>query len=141
MPNFSLAGNDGHDFMCNICLEPWMEPSELVPCGHVFCSRCVKKLKNMKCPTCRTGFKSTQPPNRILVNQAKAVIVKCDSCSWVGSRELSVNHETECLGDPEGARVAREARAEAQQQQQTAAAAARSEQGGSKGFAGIFDYL
>ena len=138
MPTFSLAqaGTNSDDFMCNICMEPWMEPLELVHCGHIFCGRCVAKLKNKKCPTCRTTFKSTAQPNRIMVNQAKEIIVRCDNCTWVGSRALSVNHEMECSGDPEGARAAREARAAA-----AAEATAQTSNSQRGAFSQVFDFI
>ena len=58
-------------------------------------------LRNKKCPDCRRDFTGTQKPNRILVNMAKEVTVKCDSCGWEGTRESSSKHQCRRAGGTE----------------------------------------
>jgi late competence protein required for DNA uptake (superfamily II DNA/RNA helicase) len=42
---------------CTICMENWVN-CVLIPCGHVYCSDCVKS-SNI-CPHCRTEFTQVQ---------------------------------------------------------------------------------
>ncbi|CAD5110741.1 DgyrCDS111 [Dimorphilus gyrociliatus] len=57
-------------FECIVCFEYSDEPYKL-PCGHMFCKSCVKKLKLRKitnCPTCRQtfqGLEGNQPPGKM----------------------------------------------------------------------------
>ena len=91
MPNFVAVDDDGNeDIQCCVCLQPWDEPTELEPCKHIFCTACIRTL--VTCPDCRAPIVKRQTPNRILRNMALAVRVKCDVCSWEGSREMSQTH-------------------------------------------------
>ena len=86
----TVPGTDHKDLECTICLEPWDNPVELQPCRHVFCARCVEGMQS--CPACRAAVTGRAAPNRILVNMANEVAVKCRRCGWTGSRELSRAH-------------------------------------------------
>ena len=37
---------------CNVCYDDTMCVDTVLPCGHMFCSRCASKL--VECPMCRT---------------------------------------------------------------------------------------
>jgi hypothetical protein len=37
---------------CNVCDDDGMCVDTVLPCGHMFCSRCASKL--VECPLCRT---------------------------------------------------------------------------------------
>ncbi|CAN6218266.1 unnamed protein product [Urochloa humidicola] len=47
-------------FTCPICWNKMEEPST-TPCGHIFCSKCIKQAIKVqkKCPTCRKGMRAT----------------------------------------------------------------------------------
>uniref|UniRef100_A0A915DNA7 RING-type domain-containing protein n=1 Tax=Ditylenchus dipsaci TaxID=166011 RepID=A0A915DNA7_9BILA len=57
--------SSSNDLDCSICMEMYNEP-KLLPCGHMFCHKCVLQLKKgapltsslarkvkIKCPNCR----------------------------------------------------------------------------------------
>ena len=50
----SLAGDSVTDALtCTTCLEPFLDPCTVVPCGHSFCFDCVRmmyKHQVIKCP-------------------------------------------------------------------------------------------
>ena len=53
---------------CPICLGPFVRPTILSICKHVFCETCIKSsfLLKQECPTCRKGYGNidgTQPAN------------------------------------------------------------------------------
>jgi hypothetical protein len=88
------------DIECNICLEPWDDPVELEPCRHIYCRRCTESLRT--CPDCRATISNRTQPNRILINQANAAVVRCEACRWQGTREASRSHRN-CLPVPTAA--------------------------------------
>ena len=56
---------------CPICLGPFVRPSMLPTCKHVFCESCIKSSFQVKeeCPICRKGYGiicGTQPTNGIM---------------------------------------------------------------------------
>ncbi|KAI6214199.1 Tripartite motif-containing protein 65 isoform X4 [Aphelenchoides besseyi] len=59
------------DLECGVCLHQYVDP-ELLPCGHSFCSNCLKLLVNnkmSKCPMCRESFDiSVQFPKNYALN-------------------------------------------------------------------------
>ena len=53
------------DFGCNVCFENYDNAARLplfLPCGHVICLHCVRRLARMECPSCRERISSV---NRI----------------------------------------------------------------------------
>jgi hypothetical protein len=44
------------------------------------------------CPDCRQVIKQRVTPNRIIVNMASQVVVECEACKWIGTREESTRH-------------------------------------------------
>jgi hypothetical protein len=76
---------------CPVCLEPWAEPRELQPCGHVFCRNCVVAV-GFQCPVCRAGVTEVSEAHPILQRMADRVSVDCTKCSWRGSRVESLAH-------------------------------------------------
>jgi len=86
------------EFECAICLEPWMNPTEL-DCGHIFCDGCIisalqgPTAKPNHCPTCRQSFSKKKAPNRLILNMMGALKMSCKKCGWAGSREQAVAHE------------------------------------------------
>jgi Ca2+-binding EF-hand superfamily protein/putative hemolysin len=90
------GGEENKDIECTVCLEPWDDPVEHEPCGHVFCRKCSQRLSS--CPECRGRIAGRKAPNRILMNMANAAEVKCDACGWKGTREASRAHK-QCGGE------------------------------------------
>lgn len=78
------------ELTCAVCLDAWNEPTEALPCGHIFCKSCMRSMK--LCAVCRKNISSTKSPNRALINMAMQVKVRCLQCGWKGSREQSTNH-------------------------------------------------
>lgn len=53
-----------HDELsCSICFELYDEtlriPTNLFPCGHVFCHQCLKKIPKKICSTCKVNYTQT----------------------------------------------------------------------------------
>jgi Ca2+-binding EF-hand superfamily protein len=111
------------DIECNICLEPWDDPVELEPCRHVYCRRCTESLRT--CPDCRATISNRKQPNRILINLANAAVVRCETCRWQGTREVSHGHR---CGTSASSSAAVAAPAQRQQQQTPAPSAPRPQQ-------------
>jgi len=63
---------------CGVCLQPWLDPTELQPCKHILCRECVGDTGC--CPKCSVKVTARVAPNRILVNQAADLRVRCDRC-------------------------------------------------------------
>ncbi|KAH9601691.1 RING-type zinc-finger [Trypanosoma melophagium] len=59
------------------------------------------EMRGTLCPTCRSVVSGVESPNRLLVNMALAVSVRCARCGWQGSREQSEHHvcEAEKVGE------------------------------------------
>ena len=97
MPTFTVVGEFSEDLCCVICLDPWTDPVELLPCRHVFCRGCLRPAAGPRqCPTCRGAVHTLAEPHRILRNLADDVRVKCDACSWEGARSTRAAHAKEC---------------------------------------------
>ncbi len=79
------------DLECSVCLCLWSDPTELRPCGHIFCGRCAERLT--LCPECRAAVLSRCPPNRIIVGMVRAATGSCSRCSWTGVRQAFELHE------------------------------------------------
>jgi hypothetical protein len=61
---------------CPICLTIADEPWETSCCGHIFCNRCIKNIKNLNCPICRSkqvNFRENTFVKMLLNN----ILVKC----------------------------------------------------------------
>ena len=41
--------------VCSVCLEVAEDPKQEVNCGQLFCTECVEKVEDSKCPFCRTS--------------------------------------------------------------------------------------
>jgi hypothetical protein len=66
---------------CSECLNVWVDPIQLQPCGHTFCRTCVGETRH--CPMCRTAVTARSVPDQSLVNQAADLQVQCDRCNAV----------------------------------------------------------
>lgn len=41
---------------CPVCLERFDDPQQITACGHTFCRRCLERLAQRRCPTCRAAI-------------------------------------------------------------------------------------
>ena len=62
------------EFICAICLEIMVEPVNVIPCGHSFCSSCLTDSVS-ECHTCRSVLTQRPIPARSL-NHAIALLVE-----------------------------------------------------------------
>ena len=88
---FSPVGTVDPNLQCAICLDAWCNPTELVPCEHIFCTACVYNLA--ACPLCRARVNARRRPHHVLWNMSREVRVKCTACLWEGTRETSEHHK------------------------------------------------
>lgn len=95
--------NADPELLCPLCQNVWDNPVELDPCGDIFCGACLKvdrirQSKQMgantpfRCPTCESEVQQEKQPNRVLVNVAGDVVVRCSECRWEGARRVASKH-------------------------------------------------
>ena len=54
--------NENEDWICGICRHIYLDPHQLVPCEHVFCETCLRRLNQANipnCPICRRQIQDT----------------------------------------------------------------------------------
>ncbi|XP_046681916.1 ligand of Numb protein X 2-like isoform X2 [Homalodisca vitripennis] len=77
---YDYAQEVDEDLMCQICLQPFVSPIDLL-CGHTFCQPCLlKHLQVQKlCPIDRqpTDLKHTSPSSLVLKKLIDKLLVKC----------------------------------------------------------------
>jgi len=57
--NESMIDSKNNTVECCICFEALTNKIALVPCGHTtFCSECIDKLREKKCPICMQRYRS-----------------------------------------------------------------------------------
>ena len=52
------------EFICGICRDIYLDPRKLIPCHHVFCETCLRRLNQAQisnCPICRGQIMDTLP--------------------------------------------------------------------------------
>jgi hypothetical protein len=97
-------------FECTICTEKFNDP-RVISCGHTFCKGCLLKLKQLRCPLCRTSFKTVDslPSNFVVskwIDQTKNQIIeknkeiKCDNCEEGDDDDNSTSSQSD-LNDEE----------------------------------------
>jgi len=64
---------------CGVCRHVWLDPTELLPCKHIFCTACLERTGS--CPVCRASVVGRSAPHRIMVNTAAELQVRCDRCN------------------------------------------------------------
>jgi predicted metalloprotease with PDZ domain len=52
---------------CAVCLENLQNPTQLQPCRHKFCTKCIRRMLQFdaKCPSCRVGIQGLNGDARI----------------------------------------------------------------------------
>ena len=56
------------DYMCAICHDLLYKPQRCLPCGHIFCDPCLRRLssiRNRKCPMCREKIEKCLPSPKL----------------------------------------------------------------------------
>ena len=94
------------EFLCSICLSVFEEPVQ-VPCGHVFCRRCITKwvLYHKSCPVDRSYLQLTDM-TRIAIpfkNILDRLEIKCrfQGCDQVSTLSRIVSHIDNCPFNPD----------------------------------------
>ena len=52
------------NWICGICRDIYLDPCQLIPCEHVFCETCLRRLNQAgmsNCPICRRQIQNTMP--------------------------------------------------------------------------------
>ncbi|KAL0481507.1 hypothetical protein AKO1_011260 [Acrasis kona] len=95
------------DALCNICLEPFIEPYRTVECRHCFCAGCIKKwFKQNKdentCPKCRTKIELplAAVQEKEIITILESILIKCQTCNQVMKNSKMEQHEVVCKGTP-----------------------------------------
>ena len=58
---------ENYQLMCPVCLEHYYNPHKCLPCKHVFCDPCLRRMRKTdmnsptKCPLCRVVIKKCVP--------------------------------------------------------------------------------
>lgn len=70
-----------HGLTCSICLDPFIAPVELVPCGHMICSQCFPTPAEEKltlCPLCKDPFDRVREVcNQLVLGPLNSLLVRC----------------------------------------------------------------
>jgi len=86
------------DMQCSICFEPFLDPIEIQPCGHIFCHKCLAQLHSPVCPTCRAQPELYRRPHRVISSLVGNLHVRCLTCAWCGPRDAMPMHS--CSAPP-----------------------------------------
>lgn len=89
--NTCTATNVPSHLECQVCLDAWRDPVQLLKCGHIFCRACVPP-SSTRCPQCRGDVTGFQTPGEEIVAATWRVSVVCSSCGWRGTRQASETH-------------------------------------------------
>lgn len=114
----------GQELVCIIC-QDLLNPLDSLqaPCGHIFCSYCIKKAivyNGPQCPfdksvTLLEDLRPLKDANPIVYRMLGRTLVQCDRCPWQGELSEVSSHDAKC---------------------HSAAAAAGGRRGGGRGFPG-----
>ena len=89
------------EYLCPICQEIAFVPVQ-TSCGHLFCGKCLKKVRLKNCPSCRAEFE--EEPRRDKFNERKIrnLIVECQNsfrgCEWEGELGNVESHQNGVCG-------------------------------------------
>lgn len=59
--NLIILPSDKKGWPCPVCSENDRYPLCITSCGHSLCEICIPKLKEKKCPFCRSEFETAKP--------------------------------------------------------------------------------
>ena len=88
-------------YLCPICQEILHEPVQ-TSCGHLFCGRCLKKVRSKNCPSCRAEFEEEPRRDKFNEREIRNLTVKCQNssrgCVWVGELGNVESHQNDVCG-------------------------------------------
>ena len=88
-------------YLCPICQEILHEPVQ-TSCGHLFCGRCLKRVRSKNCPSCRAEFVREPIEDKFNEREIKNLIVKCQNssrgCEWEGELGNVESHQNGVCG-------------------------------------------
>ena len=83
-------------YLCPICQEILYEPVQ-TSCGHLFCGKCLKKVRWKNCPSCRAEFEEEPRRDKFNEREIRNLIVKCQNssrgCEWEGELGNVESHQ------------------------------------------------
>jgi len=81
---------------CPICFNIVDEPYESSCCGHLFCNKCIKGIKKMNCPICRSS-KANFRENFFVKHLINDITAKCPyGCDKILPLSVIKSHRYEC---------------------------------------------
>ena len=88
-------------FLCSICQEILYEPVQ-TSCGHLFCKKCLKRVRSKNCPSCRAEFEEEPRRDKFNEREIRNLIVKCQNssrgCEWEGELGNVESHQNGVCG-------------------------------------------
>ena len=98
---YSFVNKDVSKFVCAICQGVLYEPVQ-TSCGHLFCGRCLKRVRSKNCPSCRAEFVREPIEDKFNEREIRNLIVKCQNssrgCEWVGELGNVESHQNGVCG-------------------------------------------
>ena len=88
-------------FLCPICQEIIHEPVQ-TSCGHLFCGKCLKRVRSKNCPSCRAKFEEEPRRDKFNEREIRNLMVKCQNssrgCEWEGELGNVESHQNDVCG-------------------------------------------
>ena len=88
-------------YLCPICQEILYKPVQ-TSCGHLFCGRCLKRIRSKNCPSCRAEFVREPIEDKFNEREIRNLIVKCQNssrgCEWEGELGNVESHQNGVCG-------------------------------------------
>ena len=98
---YSFVNKDVSKFVCAICQQILYEPVQ-TSCGHLFCGRCLKRVRSKNCPSCRAKFVREPLEDKFNEREIRNLIVKCQNssrgCEWEGELGNVESHQNGVCG-------------------------------------------
>ena len=98
---YSFVNKDVSKFVCAICQEILYKPVQ-TSCGHLFCGRCLKRVRSKNCPSCREEFVREPIEDKFNEREIRNLIVKCQNssrgCEWEGELGNVESHQNGVCG-------------------------------------------
>ena len=87
--------------LCSICQEILCEPVQ-TSCGHLFCGKCLRRVRSENCPSCRAEFEEEPRRDKFNEREIRNLIVKCQNssrgCEWEGELGNVESHQNGVCG-------------------------------------------
>ena len=73
---YNFIGEPSDKLKCLICLDVAKDPKQHETCGKIFCSECIEKNKDKRCPSCRAKSPNYFTDTRGKNNNHLYIIIK-----------------------------------------------------------------